>query len=416
MQLSDYLLQELDILKAKNLFRDLDGIAALSVDKSIVDFSSNDYLGLAGRGLELLAKHAQYDLNDLFTGSAGSRLISGTHPVHTRLEAEIAQWKKTEAAIFFGSGYLANLGTISALFNMRDVIFSDELNHSCILDGIRLSGAKKFIYKHGDTRHLQELLDLHRNKYSKAVITTDSVFSMDGDKAPLVEIVKLAKQYQSSVYIDEAHASGVLGSNGAGLYEELCEQNLLKAGDIDIQMGTFSKALGLEGAYVAGSKDLINYLRNKARTFVYSTAPSPLIAAMALANLMEVRHNKALRQKLSDNIQYFKHKLSEAQGDLLWTNDDTAIFAVQAGSLENMQAIIAKLAKEKIKLMMIKPPTVGSSRLRVCISAEQQPEQMDMLIKFLVSIPMKSDSLRTCLESPITALRSPSACSFTTPE
>ena len=234
--LKKFLSETLSKLKEENLYRTTEDKIA---KKGELVFSSNDYLGFN-------------------TGSTGSRLTNGTHEIHEELEKLVAKWKSTEAAVCFSSGYMANLGTISALLNPRDIAYTDALNHACIMDGIRLSKANKFLYHHNDMEHLENLLEKTRTRYSKALILSDSIFSMEGDKARLKKIVELAKKYNASVYLDEAHGTGVLGKTGAGLAEEL---GLTK--DVDIQMGTFSKALSSDGAYVAGSQDLIDFIKNK---------------------------------------------------------------------------------------------------------------------------------------------------------
>ena len=247
-------------LQSKSLWREFETYQECS--SKYVDFCSNDYLGLAKASQPELLEFI-VGQEDIYLGSTGSRLTTGTHEEHLELEEKIAKWKGTEAALFFGSGYLANLGALSSVLTPRDVVFNDAVNHSCIQDGIRLSGAKRVNFEHIDLEDLEHKLAKHRNDFAKAIIATDTIFSMDGDRADLVAISSLAKKYNCSVYVDEAHATGVFGSNGAGLVEELKEQNLLEANDIEIQMGTFSKALGLEGAYIAGSKVLIDYLKTQ---------------------------------------------------------------------------------------------------------------------------------------------------------
>lgn len=373
--LKTFLEENLTELKTKNLLRSFK-------DKVHEDyklcFSSNDYLGLAKNRL------SEIDLRDTHSlGSTGSRLTTGTHKAHLELEEYIAKWKGTEAALLFSSGYLANLGALASLLNQRDVVFSDELNHSCILDGVRLSKAKRFNYQHNDMEQLEALIKKHRSDYQKAFIVTDSIFSMDGDRAKLKEINSLAKQYELTIYIDEAHATGVLGSSGAGLFEELKDQQQLKAADIEIQMGTFSKATGLEGGYIAGSQDLIDYLLSRARTFMFSTATSPLIIKQILNNLKIINSSRGnlLREKLFSNINYFKTKLLEKK--LSFINEDTAIFAVFMGSLEENLRAADKLKSHGILVPAIRPPTVKQPRLRICINAAHSKDDMDQLLALI---------------------------------
>ncbi len=368
--LESFLEKELEILEEKNLLRRISYYS----QKNLINFSSNDYLGLA----ENKVAPAEITAHDI--GSSGSRLTTGTHPIHLELEEYIAQWKNTEAALVFSSGYLANSGAIPALMGPQDVIFSDELNHACIFDGIRLSGAKKFFYKHNDTAHLKELLEANRNNYQKAMVITDSVFSMDGDKAKLEEIVFLKNFFDFFIYVDEAHGSGILGKSGSGLVEELSEKNLIRKEDIEIQMGTFSKAIGVEGAYIAGSKKLIDFLLNSARTFMFSTSPSPFICSLILKNLKTAIGKASLRTKLHENILYTRNLL-EAEQIKDWSNEGTAIFAVFVGDVEKTLDISKRLLDAGFLVLAIRPPTVASPRLRICISAKHSKEDISKLIK-----------------------------------
>lgn len=382
--LDKFLAEELEKLKKQNLYRELKLSIEKSVSKEYISFGSNDYLGFAET-----------------IGSSGSRLTSGTHAIHLDLEKYVAEWKKTESAIVFGSGYLANVGTLSALLGPKDVAYADSLNHACIFDGIRLSKAKKYIYQHNDTSHLENLLLKTRRKSEKSLIVTDSVFSMDGDKAKLAELVKLSKIYDCSIYLDEAHATGVLGCTGAGLLEECVEKHQFHHKDIDVQMGTFSKAIGAEGAYVAGSRDLIDYLRNKARTFIFSTAPSPFVMEKVFKNLKENIQNPSLRRHLHDNISQLRRLFFEnpkfiygypsddkfsSQNmvkNIFWTNEETAIFAIFVGDLDKTLEISHKLQNHGILIPAIRPPTVDKPRLRVCVSAANTHEQLDKLVRVL---------------------------------
>jgi 8-amino-7-oxononanoate synthase len=407
--LKTFLEESLFKLKEKNLIRETKHFNK----KFFIDFSSNDYLGLGDRVLspaDLYNKPIQNFLfanscdeefvqgqislwnntvdleptehESLFIGSTASRLITGTHPIHERLEAKIASWKKTEAALCFGSGYLANIGAIPALVGPRDLILSDELNHSCILDGIKLSGAKKFFYRHNDIEHLKELLSKHINNYEKILVITDSVFSMDGDRARLEEIIKLKNKFSFSVYLDEAHATGVLGSTGAGLVEELDEAGKISAEDIEIQMGTFSKAIAVEGAYIAGSKELINFLKNKARSFMFSTAFSPLIANLISQNLETAIKRNDLRIKLKSNIKYFQEELRNQEVNN-WTNEDTSIFSIVVGDNLETSNLSKVLLEKGFLVMAIRKPTVPYPRIRVCISAKHSIEEIKRLAVLL---------------------------------
>lgn len=364
MSLSKFIDKKLSDLKAINQYRGLK-----LYNDSFLDFSSNDYLGLAKESFEL---------DSLQSGSTGSRLITGNSTLIEKLEQEIADWKKTQSALFFGSGYLANLGVISAIAGPRDVIFSDEYNHSCILDGIRLSGAKKFFYRNLDTEHLKELLQKHRKNYENAFVITDTVFSMQGTCADLKAIIGLKKDYDFSIYLDEAHATGTMAKNGAGLYASLVEKEELEADQVDIQMGTFSKAAGVEGAYVAGSKELIEYLINFARTFIYSTAPSPYVVSMVSQNLKRLIKAHDKRIQLDENIEYLRSKLDERE--LTYTNDRSAVFAINLQSNEEAMNFSDKLLQAKILVKAIRPPTVTKPCLRICLHSSHSQGDIDKLL------------------------------------
>ncbi len=386
--LSEFLTKVNQELKNTNLFRNIEDKV---ISAKEISFSGNDYLGLA-------REHYSAGITD-YWGSTGSRLTTGTHQIHLDLEKLLARWKKTEAAILFSSGYMANLGAISVLLDSRDVVFVDEVAHACIYEGIRLSKARKQIFRHNDVAHLEQLLAKSRNDGEKALIITDSVFSMDGDRAPLVEISKLAQRYNASLYVDEAHGAGVLGARGAGLVEELIDEGLLKAGDVEIQMGTFSKAIGLEGGYIAGSEELITYLRNKARTFIYSTAAAPIVVAEAYERVRRLYDGELLdrREKLIANIEYFREQIAakgystyhnacpiaEADTKPKVYNDLTAIFAVFVGDTDKTMAVAAKLRKAGIFVTPIRPPTVKQARLRISMSARHSKEQIDKLLGLL---------------------------------
>lgn len=358
--LEKFLKDSLKKLKEKNLYRETHVI-----DPSLINFSSNDYLGLATE-------------NERIQGSTGSRLISGTHKIHEELEKYLAEKKLKEAALVFGSGYLANLGALSALLGPRDIVFSDELNHSCILDGIRLSGAKKFIFKHNDLSHLEKLLKKHRKNYDLAFLISEAVFSMDGDKAPLIELDKLAKNFNCVLYIDEAHATGVID----------LKESYLKLSKESIVMGTFSKAVGLEGGYLCGSEDLINFLKNKARTFIYSTAPSPSVIEQILNNLKILYEDSEKKEKLMRNIRHFKSGLQKIQG-IRFTNEDTAIFGIflSENSKDAVDLVLKaskKLKESGIFVQAIRPPTVNLARLRICVNAKHSLDELDLVLKTLL--------------------------------
>lgn len=375
MNLQKFLADSLKKIEEAHLTR-----KTICYDKeNLISFTSNDYLGLGQKRVSSFPE-------PMLIGSTGSRITTGTNPIHEELETYLANWKGTEAALSFNCGYMANLGTLGALLNPRDVIFSDELNHSCINEGIRLSGAKKFFYKHNDIKHLEELLEKHRNKGKKAIVITNTVFSMDGDRARIKEIVALKNKYEFSIYVDEAHSSGIFGSNGAGFIKELVERAEISKDDVEIHMGTFSKAVAVEGGYIAGSRDLINFLKNTAKSFIFTTAFSPLIAQLILNNLKEITNNPALRTKLHSNIEYFRNKLLNSNiKKENWSNESTSIFAIRVGDTEETLKAAATLLENGLLVMAIRKPSVPFPRLRVTLSAMHSEEDIDKLMNVISS-------------------------------
>jgi len=371
--------EKLKEIKSANLCRDYKIFSSKAGSyikyngKKVLQMSSNNYLGLAGdeRVIEASIKAAE----KCGIGSTGSRLLSGTHELHIELEHKIAQLKETEKAIVFSTGYAANLGAISALFNENDAVYSDELNHASIIDGIKLSKAEKFIYKHSDMRDLEQLLEENHKKYRFNVIITDSIFSMDGDRVPLEQIVELKERYNALIYLDEAHAFGVYGKNGQGLAHEL---NLNDK--IDIHMGTLSKAAGSEGGYIAGKSELIDYLRNKARSFIFSTAPSIPAIAASLKAVEIIKDDAILRKKLHENINYFKQVLSSANLNII--PSESAIFCVKFNSISHtIETSTDLLDKHNIMASCIRPPTVKTPRIRLCVTALHTKEDIDYAVE-----------------------------------
>lgn len=340
--------------------------------KPVVNFASNDYLGLAGD--ERLI-HAAIEATQKFgTGSTGSRLTSGHRELHRELEGAIAALKQTEDALVFSSGYLANLGTISAIVNKRDVIFGDQYNHSSLKNGAKLSGATCIDFAHNNVENLRSLLIEHRHHYRRALITADSVFSMDGDLCPLPKLVELAEEFDAMLLVDEAHATGVLGQTGAGVTEHFsC------TGKPIIQIGTLSKALGSLGGYVAGSAKLIDFLRNRAATWIYTTGLSPADTASAIAALKIIKTEPERRQKLWQNITQLKQALGHAEivpsaSAILCFSLTTPEAALDLGDL---------LLEKGFFAPAIRPPTVPTSRIRVSVMATHSAEQLQTLIEIL---------------------------------
>jgi 8-amino-7-oxononanoate synthase len=351
----------------------------------VLNFASNDYLGLAGD--ERLIEAAVDATREYGSGSTGSRLLSGHRPLHRDLEMAIARLKQTEDAIVFSSGYLANLGTISALVGPRDGIFADAYNHSSLRQGSRLSGAMVQEYPHGDMVALRQQLQQQRSQVRRALIVTDGVFSMDGDLCPLPQLLELAEEYEAMLLVDDAHGTGVLGRRGAGTVDHFhCGDRPL------IQMGTLSKALGSLGGYVAASASVIDYLRNRAPTWIYTTGLSPADTAAAKAAIAIVEAEPQRRQQLWTHQTYLKERLysilaqkSQAQiGPLLPSN--SPILCIQLADAAQAVNLGASLRAAGVFLSAVRPPTVPTSRLRITLMATHERDHLDRLCEHLASI------------------------------
>ncbi len=340
--------------------------------KQVINFASNDYLGLAGD--ERLIAAAVSATQEYGTGSTGSRLLSGHRPLHGQLELAIATLKQTEDALVFSSGYLANLGTIAAVVGQKDLILGDRYNHSSLKKGALLSGATVIAYAHGDIRDLRLKLAEHRANYRRCLITTDSVFSMDGDLCPLPELITLAQEFVCMLLVDEAHATGVMGKTGAG-----CVEYFNCTGRELIQVGTLSKALGSLGGYVAGSANLIDFLRNRAPSWIYTTALSPADTAAALAAIQIVQQEPERRDRLFNNAQYLKQKLSS----LHILPSQSPIICLGLASPQAALTKAQQLQQAGIFAPAIRPPTVPTSRIRISLMATHTREQIDSLAAVL---------------------------------
>lgn len=379
--------QELRQLNREGLLRNPRIISALNgaqvkiQRKWYISFCSNDYLGLAQHP-EL--KRAMIQATHEFGAGAGAaRLLSGTTKLHQSLEHAIARFKHADDALIFTSGYAANLGVITALIKKNDTLLCDELNHASLVDSTRLTKAALRIYRHCDIGHLESLLSaaarLGRCKTkSKTYIITDAIFSMDGDGAPLKEIIRLAKKYNAYTIVDEAHGTGVFGKNGHGWCEHLGLEN-----KINIIIGTASKALGSIGGFVAGPQALIDYVRNKSRPFIFTTALPPGSCAATLAALSILRRKPELRQRLWNNAAYLKNRLAQIEFDL--RNSVSPIIPILIGHTGKTVAISQALWNKGIYAPAIRPPTVpqGQSRLRLTVTAMHTKQQLDALIKEL---------------------------------
>jgi 8-amino-7-oxononanoate synthase len=305
--------------------------------------------------------------------------MSGNCDLYAELEAKIAKVKETEAALVFGSGYLANIGTIPVLAGDGDLILSDALNHASLIDGCRLSHATKQIYRHCDIEHLESLLT-QSTKFRRRLIVTDGIFSMDGDIAPLPEICALADRYDAMVMVDDAHSFGVLGEKGGGTVEHFGLENRGV-----IQMGTLSKAVGGLGGYVAGSADLINFLVNRARSFIFTTGLPPATLAGASTALDVIRSTPELRRRLSSNVLLLKNALLEKGFELL--PSETQILPLILGAADVASRFAEALLSHGVYAPAIRPPTVpeGTSRLRLSVIASHTPEDLEIAVEGFVA-------------------------------
>ena len=351
----------------------IDAVRVKRDDKEYLMMASNNYLGLTfdSRVIEGALKGArQYG-----TGSGGSRLVSGTFPLFTELENELAKFKNTEKALVFNTGYMANVGTISAIADKNTIIFSDSLNHASIIDGCRLSKATIKAYSHCDVEELKFLLK-QADRNARKLIVTDGVFSMDGDIAPLDTLYELSREYNALLMVDDAHATGTIG-NGHGTAAYF---NLEK--EIDIQLGTLSKSLGSVGGYVAANSTIIDYLVNTSRSFIFSTALSPADIGAALAALHVLETDTSVLGRLQENVNYMSDQLISMGID---ATNETPIFPILIGRNEDTLAVSDYLYEAGIIGTAIRPPTVpiGESRIRLTVTAAHTKEQIDYVCQSL---------------------------------
>jgi 8-amino-7-oxononanoate synthase len=371
--LNDILQAELSALEAADLRRVL-----RVVDASLVNFAANDYLGLARHPVLIAA--AQEATARGGTGSGASRLVTGTDDAVLALEAELAAWKEKEAALVFSSGFAAALGTIPALVGKGDTVILDKLSHASLIDATRLSGATVRTFAHNDVARLEAVLRKVTAESARTLIVTESIFSMDGDVAPLAEIVALKEKHGAWLFVDEAHATGLYGTTGAG---RIAEAGLSER--VEIVMGTLSKALGSVGGYIAGSRTLIDWLVNRARSFVYSTAmpPGVIAASHAAVKLARGDEGAALRGKLLGRIARFHAGLPER-----WKKETLSMSAIQpliCGEASAALGMAAALRERGFLIPAIRYPTVprGSARLRVTLSAGHADGEIDGLNRAL---------------------------------
>jgi len=381
----EQLSQELAALEAQALRRRLQTVEAvlpggkvLLAGQVLLNLSANDYLGLAQD--PRVVEAAQAAAARWGTGAGASRLVAGHFALHQAVEQQLAGFKGVEAAVIFSSGYAANLGVISALAGPGDVIFSDRLNHASIYDGIKLSGASLARFPHRDLERLEQLL--HKTPGGKRrLIVTDSVFSVDGDLAPLTGLVALKERYGAWLMIDEAHATGVLGPRGGGLAEALGLTSR-----VEIHMGTFSKALGSLGGYVAGDRRLIDYLHNRARSFIYSTGMAPPVLGAIAAALEIVAREPQRRAHLLEEAEKFRRGLAGAGLNTL--GSETQIIPVLVGENARTLEFAARLRERGLMAVALRPPTVppGRARVRFSLSAAHSREDLASALKTIVAV------------------------------
>ena len=388
---------ELEALRARSLDRHLREVSSAqgpSIEISgyrLINFSSNDYLGLANH--PRLRDAATAAIDEFGVGAGASRLISGTQSPHLRLERALAKWKGTEAALCFSSGYAAALGTIPALVTKDDVVLLDKLCHASLIDGAKLSGAVLRVFPHNHVGKLESHLEWARREHpgKRVLIITESVFSMDGDHAPLRELVRLKKQFGALLMLDEAHAIGVIGLNGRGL---AAAENVSE--EVDIQMGTLSKALGTSGGYICGSRTLVEWLINRARSFIYSTAPPPAIAAAGLAaiDFLASPEGEKRRFLLRERIRLMSelllsnaivNKAISCQLSTIDSNQSSAIFPLIVGDEKGALDLAAELQSDGFLVPAIRYPTVAKSaaRLRITVTAAHEEAQIEALCEMI---------------------------------
>ena len=345
----------------------IDAVRVKRDDKEYLMMASNNYLGLTfdTRVIEGALKGTQ----QYGTGSGGSRLVSGTFPLFTELERSLAKFKNTEKALVFNTGYMANVGTISAIADKNTIIFSDALNHASIIDGCRLSRGSVKAYSHCDVDELKYLLkQVDRN--TRKLIVTDGVFSMDGDIAPLDKLYELTRDYNALLMVDDAHATGTIGNgHGTAAYFGLEKE-------VDIQLGTLSKSLGSVGGYVAANSTIIDYLVNTSRSFIFSTALSPADIGAALAALQVLETDRSVLGRLQENVNYMADQLTSLG---INATNETPIFPILIGRNDDTLAVSDYLYESGIIGTAIRPPTVpiGESRIRLTVTAAHNKEQID---------------------------------------
>jgi len=376
----EWIKEELKLIHDNQLFRVLTELETgqspeVTINgKRYILLGSNSYLGLSVD--PKVIESAKQALEKYGAGSGGSRLVSGSSDLHRMLEERIAQFKNTESSILFSSGYLANIGTISALVGSTDIIYSDELNHASIIDGARLSRVTVRIYKHLDLNHLLELLDSDKNRKCKKLIVTDTVFSMDGDLVPLPDLVEISERHGCMLMIDEAHATGVLGKRGSGATEHFGVEDR-----VPVVMGTLSKAVGSLGGYIAGSKELIDFIRNRVRSYIFDTSLPPASLAASITAIDIIENEPERREHLWNMVNQFKTGIENTGLKVLPSH--SAIIPVLIGDAEPALNFAKMLRKNGVFTPAVRPPSVphGMCRIRATIMSQHTQEHIDTALK-----------------------------------
>lgn len=374
-----FLKEEYDELVEKDFDWKIKILEGASAPKSVVDgkdvlmLCSNNYLNLSNH--PKLKKAAIKATEKYGAGSGSVRAIAGTMDIHMELEEKIAKFKKTEASLFYQSGFVTNSGLIPQLMGKGDVIISDELNHGSIIDGVRLTKAERMVYKHKDMGSLEQVLKETENKYRRILVVTDGVFSMDGDIAPLDEIVKLAEEYNAMSYVDDAHGDGVLGEKGRGISSHFNIE-----GKVDVEMGTFSKAFGVVGGYAAGSNDMRNFALNKSRTWLLSGSHPPGVVAACIASLDVLETEPQWVEKLWENTKYFKKELQSLGFDT--GISETPITPVIVGPSSTAKTLSNRLYEEGVFALPIVFPMVArdKARIRTMMNAGLTKKDLDFAL------------------------------------
>jgi 8-amino-7-oxononanoate synthase len=374
--MSDSRKNPLSLIKLLNQREANFSLRSLKTNRPKIDFSSNDYLGFSSQGY--LFEEIKNLESSVKTGSTGSRLISGNSVLFTEIENEIAKFHQAESALIFNSGYDANLGLLSSVPQKRDLILSDELIHASLIDGIRLSHATHYKFSHNDIASLLDLVKRHKETFQEIYVVVESVYSMDGDCAPLIELVSLCKQFNLHLVVDEAHAIGVFGEKGKGLCQELNIQH-----DCFARIYTYGKAMGCHGASIVGSEQLKQYLINFSRSFIYTTAmPEHSLLAIKAAYQLLVKTNEI--DKLKNSISYFNSKTNK---DHSFIKSISSLHCKVVAGNKQVQELEEKLYQSNLFVKSIKSPTVkeGQERIRICLHSFNTKEETDLLVSLLSS-------------------------------